>query len=327
MKVRKRKPFNPMLGETYEMVTEKYRFVAEKIEHQPKQIFCYKMEGEHYTLWGYQCPKPKLGFNGGRGQMQLNQLGINDIYFSKFDEHISLSKPQWFFKNLFFGGMYVDVAGNMDGLSLKTNCSIKCQMHEKASDSKPSHITAQIFNADGIKKGELSGSWLSELIYRDNETGATECLWKIPPLLDNAYYQYMFTHFTLQMNYFHEQMRGIVPPTDSRYRGDIRFYEEGQIDQSELEKVAIEVRQRTIRRWVAEGKIEPWKPRFFKEIPHPYVQSNDVVDSKEEKPIMYELIEGEKGYWERRANKDWADMPNLWGPWKDIESINEEPEQ
>ena len=36
MKVRKRKPFNPMLGETYELVTDEFRFVTEKISHQPK---------------------------------------------------------------------------------------------------------------------------------------------------------------------------------------------------------------------------------------------------------------------------------------------------
>ena len=33
MKFRRRKPFNPMLGETYELVTEQFRFVSEKIEH------------------------------------------------------------------------------------------------------------------------------------------------------------------------------------------------------------------------------------------------------------------------------------------------------
>ena len=30
-KTRKRKPFNPMLGETFEFVTPDYRFIAEKI--------------------------------------------------------------------------------------------------------------------------------------------------------------------------------------------------------------------------------------------------------------------------------------------------------
>ena len=29
--VRKKKPFNPMLGETYELVTDRFRFVAEKV--------------------------------------------------------------------------------------------------------------------------------------------------------------------------------------------------------------------------------------------------------------------------------------------------------
>ena len=34
-KLRKRKPFNPMLGETYEMVTDKFRFLSEKTGHVP----------------------------------------------------------------------------------------------------------------------------------------------------------------------------------------------------------------------------------------------------------------------------------------------------
>ena len=32
---RKKKPFNPMLGETYELVTNKFRFLAEKVMHTP----------------------------------------------------------------------------------------------------------------------------------------------------------------------------------------------------------------------------------------------------------------------------------------------------
>lgn len=35
MKLRKRKPFNSMLGETYEYVTPDFRFVSEKIGHLP----------------------------------------------------------------------------------------------------------------------------------------------------------------------------------------------------------------------------------------------------------------------------------------------------
>lgn len=31
MKMRKKKPFNPMLGETYELVTDKFKIVSEKV--------------------------------------------------------------------------------------------------------------------------------------------------------------------------------------------------------------------------------------------------------------------------------------------------------
>jgi len=35
IKSRKKKPFNPMLGETYELVTDKFRLVSEKVQHLP----------------------------------------------------------------------------------------------------------------------------------------------------------------------------------------------------------------------------------------------------------------------------------------------------
>lgn len=56
----KRKAFNPMLGETYEMVTENYRFLSEKTQHEPKQQSCFHMEGRGYKLWAYAFAKPKF---------------------------------------------------------------------------------------------------------------------------------------------------------------------------------------------------------------------------------------------------------------------------
>ena len=52
--------------------------------------------------------------------------------------------------------------------------------------------------------------------------------------------QYMYTEFTVIVNFVSDEMKGFVPPTDSRYRKDLRCYEDGEIEQSELEKVAIE---------------------------------------------------------------------------------------
>ena len=43
---RTKKPFNPILGETYESVGEDYRFVAEQVSHYPPiSAFCLETEG------------------------------------------------------------------------------------------------------------------------------------------------------------------------------------------------------------------------------------------------------------------------------------------
>ena len=44
-KYRKKKPFNPMLGETYEFVSDKLRYFTEKVMHIPHQIVAWEMEG------------------------------------------------------------------------------------------------------------------------------------------------------------------------------------------------------------------------------------------------------------------------------------------
>jgi len=43
--------------------------------------------------------------------MEFNQKGVTDIYFKRFDEHITFSKPIMNIKNLIIGGLYVDVSG------------------------------------------------------------------------------------------------------------------------------------------------------------------------------------------------------------------------
>ena len=47
-KLRKRKFFNPMLGETYEYITKDFRFISEKVEHTPEQIMVAQTDGKGY---------------------------------------------------------------------------------------------------------------------------------------------------------------------------------------------------------------------------------------------------------------------------------------
>lgn len=145
------------------------------------------------------------------------------------------------FKNVFFGGLHLDLEGDMEGVSTKSKLRMK-------ASTKDGVFEASFYSNEGIKKGELSGNYTDELFYRDNATGKTISIWKAKQPLSNAYYQYQYNLFAIQMNHLTDEMKNYIAPTDSRYRGDIRNYEEGQMEKAEVEKCKIEVRQRLVRK-------------------------------------------------------------------------------
>lgn len=57
-----------------------------------------------------------------------------------------------------------------------------------------------------------------------------------------------------------KKTRPPLPPTDSRFRPDIRKMEEGSIDQAGDEKNRLEEKQRDVRRQM-EKRREEWQPR------------------------------------------------------------------
>ena len=153
---------------------------------------------------------------------------------------------------------------------------------------------------------------------RNCRTNEVEIIWQAPPLDADANLQFFFGAETCLLNYQCPEMSGIVAPTDSRFRMDMRLMEEGEIDEAEDEKVAIEVGQRQRRKQLEQdqalGKSGPYKPKFFVQEDHPLLKNNDVLDSRETKPVRWRLIEGEQSYWSRRERGDWSDMPRIWGP-------------
>ena len=59
-----------MLGETYELVTEDFRWISEQVSHHPP-ITAYYQEGKSYKIWGFNDTKSSFGFGGGKGLMEI----------------------------------------------------------------------------------------------------------------------------------------------------------------------------------------------------------------------------------------------------------------
>ena len=91
-KIRKKKAFNSMLGETYELVTDRFKYVAEKVQHYPNDILASNMEGKSYRLQTYHRSSPKFRFNGGKGMVEITQVGVFDFINKKYGDYISMTK-------------------------------------------------------------------------------------------------------------------------------------------------------------------------------------------------------------------------------------------
>ena len=273
LRLRQKKPFNPMLGETFEYVTEDFRFVVEKVAHRPNQVLAFCVDGKGYRLLSNNNMQGKFLLNGGKGELDITQWGCRDLYFRDYDEHISYGHFTLACKNIIYGGLYNDLKDQACGINHKTGEKVVIDFVEKVAGENESHIKGKVLDASGKPVLEIKGSWLDTISITHLDTGETEEVWTAPPLVPNAHLQYFFNETLIEMNYYCPEMKGVVAPTDSRYRPDVRLHEEGDLDEAEVKKCEIENRQRQVRKKEEANGLKPHPPRFFREKEHPFITS------------------------------------------------------
>lgn len=88
-------------------------------------------------------------------------------------------------------------------------------------------------------------------------------LFLLDPMPKGYEQYYGFTQFALELNDIDPLCVSSLPPTDTRFRPDQRFLEEGNIEEAETQKQRIEQLQRERRRVLEENCVEH-QPRFFR---------------------------------------------------------------
>ena len=156
-----KKPFNPILGETFEFATEDYRYIAEQVSHHPP-ISAYEFEGQGYRGEGVNHVIQSFKLGGGKGQMSFEQPGVWQFFFDQYNEAIEISKPRIMVNNVVFGGMYFDIEDKSLGKNLKTGDSIEINFTPK-SWTKPSKLEGTCKDRSGKVIYEISGSWLDQV--------------------------------------------------------------------------------------------------------------------------------------------------------------------
>ncbi|XP_018421188.1 PREDICTED: oxysterol-binding protein-related protein 1 isoform X1 [Nanorana parkeri] len=168
------KPFNPLLGETYELVREDlgFRLISEQVSHHPP-ISAFHAEGLNSDFVFHGSIYPKLKFWGK--SVEAEPKGIMTLELPKHNESYTWTNPTCCVHNIIVGKLWIEQYGNMEITNHKTG--EKCILNFKPCGlfGKELHkVEGYIQDKSKKKLCSLYGKW-------------TECFCCINPAAFDAF--------------------------------------------------------------------------------------------------------------------------------------------
>uniref|UniRef100_A0A8C8E3C9 Oxysterol-binding protein n=1 Tax=Oryzias sinensis TaxID=183150 RepID=A0A8C8E3C9_9TELE len=315
------KPFNPLLGETYELDRLEefgYRSLCEQVSHHPPAAAHHVISQRGWTLWQEITIASKF-----RGKyLSIMPLGAIHLQFHSSGNHYVWRKVTSTVHNIIVGKLWIDQSGDIEIVNHRTKeaCQLKFSPYSYFSRDVPRKVTGVVADSSGQAHYILSGTWDDKMesakILQSSRGGSgsegkqktvyqtlsPKLLWKKYPLPENAENMYYFSSLALTLN---EPEEGVAV-TDSRLRPDQRLMEDGRWDEANAEKQRLEEKQRAVRRRreaeaseaLDEGReYEGYQPLWFH-------QKRDLLTG--ETSFVYK-----GGYWETKESQDWNICPDI----------------
>ncbi|KAF8898512.1 Oxysterol-binding protein-domain-containing protein [Infundibulicybe gibba] len=246
-----RKGFNPMLAETFE--DARMKFIAEKVCHNPLEM-AYHAEGANWELSATSSGRTKFW---GKS-LEIIPLGTTRL---KVGEDIfEWKKPSSFMRNIMVGTKYLEHCGDLTIDNIRDGSRCVLEFKQTGYWGASNVVSGTVCLENGTVACQLEGKW-DDQISQMLDTSHFRVLWRMHPFPKNTHEYYGFTSFGITLNEITSDIAGKLPPTDSRYRPDVRALENGDLDTAEGEKLRVEEVQRERRR-----RGEDRTPRWFKQV-------------------------------------------------------------
>ncbi|XP_036372739.1 oxysterol-binding protein 1 isoform X2 [Megalops cyprinoides] len=319
------KPFNPLLGETFELDRLResgYRSLCEQVSHHPPAAAHHAISERGWTLRQEIALASKF-----RGKyLSIMPLGSIHCIFEKSNNHYSWKKVTTTVHNIIVGKLWIDQSGEIDVVNHRTGdrCHLKFAPYSYFSRDVARKVTGVVTDKDGKAHFVLSGTWDERMEFsrvmqssRGGENGTegkqktvyqtlrARELWKKNPLPEGAENMYYFSSLALTLN---ESEEGVAP-TDSRWRPDQRLMEEGRWEEANAEKQRLEEKQRSARR-----EREREAARTANSADEGTHQDNykALWFDRFEDPVTGEVTHIYRGgYWEAKEQGSWDACPDI----------------
>ncbi|XP_026074364.1 oxysterol-binding protein-related protein 6-like isoform X4 [Carassius auratus] len=290
------KPFNPLLGETYECIREDkgFCFFSEQVSHHPPISACH-CESQNFTFW--QDVRWKNKFWGK--SMEILPIGtVNVMLPSSYGDHYEWNKVTTCVHNILSGRRWIEHYGEVTIRNTRNTTCICKLTFVKGNywSSNLYEVHGSVMEQEGKVIHRLFGKW-HEGLYCGVPPSA-KCIWRPGSMPTDYELYYGFSRFAIELNELCPELKELLPPTDARYRPDQRCLEEGNVQMAAAEKQRIEEQQRNRRKWLEENNIRH-QPRFFKKVMHSHQRERWVSNNT---------------YWELRKDPGFLKLenPELW---------------
>ncbi|QRW05886.1 oxysterol binding protein [Ceratobasidium sp. AG-Ba] len=316
------KPFNPMLGETFEYcrLDKQYRYISEQVSHHPPMSACWA-ESPQWNYYGEVDAKNK--FMGKSFEIRPTGVAHAEIKLpvawaphyppaqgeperdqKRVIEHYSWKKVTTNVSGFIVGQPTIDHYGDMTITNHRTGDTCLLTFKPRGWRAKDSfEISGVIQDAAGQVTWEIAGRWNSQLVARragsdagnllpDAQVSAKQLsaneymlLWKNT---EKPAAPFNLTPFAITLNDCPaDTLLPCLPPTDCRIRPDQRAFEMGRYERANELKSTQEDFQRATRRKRELGELPPHKPRWFSEAVDEDSGERMWVPSKREGRIEY----------------------------------------
>ncbi|XP_060111399.1 oxysterol-binding protein-related protein 7 isoform X2 [Heteronotia binoei] len=254
------KPFNPVLGETYECVRpdKGFRFISEQVCHHPPISACHA-ESDNFVFW--QDMKWKNKFWGK--SLEIIPVGTVNVRLPRFGDHYEWNKVTSCIHNILSGQRWIEHYGEVlirNTRDSTYHCKITfCKARYWGSGVN--EVQGAILSHTGKVIHRLFGKWHDGLYCGVAPLG--KCIWRPNHMPRDYEKNYGFTQFALELNELTPELKHLLPSTDTRLRPDQRYLEEGNVQAAESQKRRIEQLQRDRRRVMEDNNILH-QARFFR---------------------------------------------------------------
>ncbi len=292
------KPMIPLVGETFEYVDNKlhYRFFGEEVQRLPNHVSAYIVEGDKWKYWADNRNTTSFRFFAGAyavdfgNKIHVELLNPNKKKGNKkkFDTFL-YNRPSTLLKGILTNNLHYDYNGTIT-MTSPDYPDITCNVEYLSDNNEEGIIKGNISKGEDNIIYNIGGNWKKEIYITDAKDENKKVLFTVKEedFFKNSVDGYIIPSYSCNFNYMTDQLKEVLPKTDTRFRPDQKEYEIGSTEKSQGIKKTIEEMQVYKQELLDKSKKE-YTPIYFE---------NEYNEESKDFVFMYK-----GGYWEDRANK------------------------